>query len=65
MEAGFNRLNDLTILMLTHGFVMHMKKFYKNDCKGFAIGYDGRYNSKRFIFNWIDAVFMSPTTVMS
>ncbi|VDN54887.1 unnamed protein product [Dracunculus medinensis] len=48
MEAGFNRLNDLTILMLTHGFVTHMKKFYKNDCKGFAIGYDGRYNSKRW-----------------
>uniref|UniRef100_A0A914RL27 Uncharacterized protein n=1 Tax=Parascaris equorum TaxID=6256 RepID=A0A914RL27_PAREQ len=26
MEAGFSRLNDLTVLMLTNGFALHLKE---------------------------------------
>uniref|UniRef100_F1KTP4 Phosphoglucomutase-2 n=1 Tax=Ascaris suum TaxID=6253 RepID=F1KTP4_ASCSU len=48
MEAGFNRLNDLTILMLTNGFALHLKEVYKRESNGVAIGYDGRYNSRRW-----------------
>lgn len=48
MEAGFCRLNDLTILMLTDGFAKHLKDVYKRQSNGVAIGYDGRYNSERW-----------------
>lgn len=47
MEAGFKRLNDLTILMLTHGFAVHLKEYYKREISGVAIGFDGRHNSRR------------------
>lgn len=49
MEAGFNRLNDLTILMLTNAFAIHLKDFYQRESNGVAIGYDGRHNSKKFL----------------
>lgn len=48
MEAGFKRLNDLTVLMLTHGFALHLKDIYKRESNGVAIGYDGRHNSRRW-----------------
>ncbi|VDN20095.1 unnamed protein product [Gongylonema pulchrum] len=76
MEAGFCRLNDLTILMLTHGFAKHLKDEYKRDSNGVAIGYDGRHNSKRwaelaanvFVLNGIKVFVFSeccPTPVVS
>lgn len=48
MEAGFSRLNDLTVLMITNGFAVHLNEVYKRESKGVAIGYDGRHNSKRW-----------------
>ncbi|KHN72132.1 Phosphoglucomutase-2 [Toxocara canis] len=48
MEAGFSRLNDLTILMVTNGFALHLKEVYKRESNGVAIGYDGRHNSRRW-----------------
>ena len=47
MQAGFARLNDLTILQVTHGFATHMKQVYKGESNGVAIGFDGRHNSRR------------------
>ncbi|CAB3402013.1 unnamed protein product [Caenorhabditis bovis] len=48
MQAGFGRLNDLTIIQITHGFARHMLNVYGEPKKGVAIGFDGRHNSKRF-----------------
>ncbi|VDP21502.1 unnamed protein product [Onchocerca flexuosa] len=48
MEAGFCRLNDLTILMLTNGFAIHLKNVYNGQSNSVAIGYDGRHNSERW-----------------
>ncbi|KAF8357845.1 hypothetical protein PRIPAC_92840, partial [Pristionchus pacificus] len=48
MEAGFARLNDLTIIQLSHGFARHVKNVYPGESRGVAIGFDGRHNSKRF-----------------
>lgn len=50
MDAGFARLNDLTIIRVTHGFATHMNTvFAGKKSNGVAIGYDGRHNSKRFV----------------
>ncbi|VDK67614.1 unnamed protein product [Onchocerca ochengi] len=48
MEAGFCRLNDLTILMLTNGFATHLKNTCNGQSNSVAIGYDGRHNSERW-----------------
>ncbi|KHJ86090.1 phosphoglucomutase/phosphomannomutase, alpha/beta/alpha domain I [Oesophagostomum dentatum] len=49
MEAGFGRLNDLTIITVTHGFARHvLAELGDKKPTGVAIGYDGRHNSKRF-----------------
>uniref|UniRef100_A0A1I7ZZH6 Phosphoglucomutase-2 n=1 Tax=Steinernema glaseri TaxID=37863 RepID=A0A1I7ZZH6_9BILA len=48
MEAGFARLNDLTVLQLTHGMAKHMLKEFPRESRGVAIGFDGRFNSRRF-----------------
>ena len=55
MGPGFKRLNDLTILMLTHGFAVHLKEFYKRDNIQVAIGYDGRHKSQKLVYS--SAVF--------
>ena len=47
MAAGFARLNDLTIIQITHGFARHMKAVYTGESNGIAIGFDGRHNSRR------------------
>ncbi|KAJ1362011.1 hypothetical protein KIN20_021417 [Parelaphostrongylus tenuis] len=49
MDAGFARLNDLTIIRITHGFATHiLAERAGQKLNGVAIGYDGRHNSKRF-----------------
>lgn len=48
VEAGYNRLNDLTVIMLTKGFSLHLKDVYKRESNGVAIGYDGRHDSRRW-----------------
>uniref|UniRef100_A0A8R1EGD4 PGM_PMM_I domain-containing protein n=2 Tax=Caenorhabditis japonica TaxID=281687 RepID=A0A8R1EGD4_CAEJA len=46
MQAGFGRLNDLTIIQITHGFARHMLNVYGQPKTGVAIGFDGRHNSR-------------------
>uniref|UniRef100_A0A8R1EJ50 Phosphoglucomutase-2 n=1 Tax=Caenorhabditis japonica TaxID=281687 RepID=A0A8R1EJ50_CAEJA len=76
MQAGFGRLNDLTIIQITHGFARHMLNVYGQPKTGVAIGFDGRHNSRRFaelaanvfIRNNIPVYFfseVSPTPVVS
>ncbi|EFO94366.1 hypothetical protein CRE_13293 [Caenorhabditis remanei] len=48
MQAGFGRLNDLTIIQITYGFARHMLNVYGQPKNGVAIGFDGRHNSRRF-----------------
>ncbi|EYB95450.1 hypothetical protein Y032_0159g3265 [Ancylostoma ceylanicum] len=49
MDAGFARLNDLTIIQITHGFARHiLAEIGTKKPSGVAIGYDGRHNSTRF-----------------
>lgn len=50
MEAGFSRLNELTIIQLSHGMARHiLNNLGRQSTNGVVIGFDGRYNSKRFI----------------
>ncbi|KAI1707896.1 phosphoglucomutase/phosphomannomutase, alpha/beta/alpha domain I domain-containing protein [Ditylenchus destructor] len=49
MEAGFARLNDLTVIQISHGMAKHViNEFGAQKLRGIAVGYDGRFNSKRF-----------------
>jgi phosphoglucomutase/phosphopentomutase len=48
MQAGFARLNDLTIIQVTHGFAKYLKQQFPGESRGVAIGFDGRHNSRRF-----------------
>ncbi|CAI4230699.1 unnamed protein product [Auanema sp. JU1783] len=48
MEAGFARLNDLTIIQVTHGFARYINTVVSDTSGGVVIGYDGRHNSRRF-----------------
>ncbi|KHJ90816.1 phosphoglucomutase/phosphomannomutase, alpha/beta/alpha domain I, partial [Oesophagostomum dentatum] len=48
-DAGWTRLNDLTVINITHGFVKHILASIGGKKKaGIAVGYDGRHNSKRY-----------------
>lgn len=51
MGAGFAQLNDLTIIQISNGFAKHIREVYGNNHKsrGVCIGYDGRFNSQRFV----------------
>ncbi len=49
MDAGFNRMNDLTIIQTTQGMVHYLKRTCPNlSTKGVIIGFDGRRHSGRF-----------------
>ncbi|CAD6185885.1 unnamed protein product [Caenorhabditis auriculariae] len=48
MQAGFGRLNDLTVIQVTHGFARRMINVFGQPKNGVAIGFDGRHNSRRF-----------------
>jgi phosphomannomutase len=49
MGAGFDQLNDLTIIILSHAFAQHLWAEKAGQCDvGVVLGYDGRHNSKRF-----------------
>uniref|UniRef100_A0AC34QK24 Phosphoglucomutase n=1 Tax=Panagrolaimus sp. JU765 TaxID=591449 RepID=A0AC34QK24_9BILA len=48
VEGGFNRLNYLTVIQITHGFAMHLKNVFGNGKIEVVIGYDGRFDSKAF-----------------
>lgn len=48
MGAGFCQMNDLVVIQSAQGIVQYLLKVF-NDApeRGFVIGYDGRYNSRR------------------
>lgn len=50
MEAGFARLNDLTVIQLSYGMSRHLlNELGEQSNIGIVIGFDGRYNSKRYL----------------
>lgn len=48
VEGGFARLNNLTVIQITHGFARHLRNVFGDGKINVAIGYDGRFDSKRF-----------------
>lgn len=49
MEAGFSRMNDVTVLQASQGLAKYVAKNVKNGCeRGVVVGHDHRYNSARF-----------------
>jgi len=50
MKAGFNFLNDLTIIQASQGLLRYLRIMFPDDLqeRGIVIGYDGRHNSLRF-----------------
>ncbi|RDD39478.1 Phosphoglucomutase-2 [Trichoplax sp. H2] len=49
MGAGYNRLNDLTIIQSTQGFCRYLQQSFPEIKEGgVVIGFDARYNSHRF-----------------
>lgn len=50
MGPGFSQMNDLVIIQTGQGLVKYLTQTLNNVAdKGVIIGYDGRYNSKRFV----------------
>ncbi|KAH8390353.1 hypothetical protein KR200_006546 [Drosophila serrata] len=62
MRAGFDSINDVVIIGAAQGICAYMMDFYpsiqKRTEQGVVVGYDGRYNSKRFA-QLIAAVFLN------
>ncbi|XP_016975014.1 glucose 1,6-bisphosphate synthase [Drosophila rhopaloa] len=52
MRAGFDSLNDVVIIEVAQGICAYLLDVYpsiqKRQTQGVVVGYDGRYNSKRF-----------------
>lgn len=49
MEAGFSRMNDLTVLQASQGLAVYVKETVKDATRrGIVIGHDHRHNSARF-----------------
>ena len=46
MEAGFARLNDLTLIQISNGMSKHILNEFSSD-RRVVVGYDTRHNSKR------------------
>lgn len=59
MGPGYNQMNDLVIVQTGQGLAKYLLKTLKNvPEKGIILGYDGRYNSKRFA-ELTAAIFLS------
>jgi len=62
MRAGFDSINDLVTIEMAQGLSQYLQDVYPNVAKreshGVVIGYDGRYNGKRFA-QLIAAVFLN------
>ncbi|KAL9062956.1 MAG: hypothetical protein Q9157_008512 [Trypethelium eluteriae] len=49
MEAGFSRINALTVIQTSQGFASYVLKQVTNaKRRGIVIGFDGRHNSEKF-----------------
>uniref|UniRef100_A0A182F501 Phosphoglucomutase n=1 Tax=Anopheles albimanus TaxID=7167 RepID=A0A182F501_ANOAL len=51
MQGGFNAMNDLVVIQSAQGLAKYLLKCYptaEERSRGIVLGYDGRYNSKRF-----------------
>jgi len=49
MNTGFNSMNDLVVIQTTQGLAKYLLEYDSElTKKGVVIGYDGRFNSKRF-----------------
>ncbi|KAJ6596470.1 Phosphoglucomutase-2, partial [Pseudolycoriella hygida] len=51
MHAGFNAMNDLVVIQSAQGLLKYILQCFPNENDrrtGIVVGYDGRYNSKRF-----------------
>lgn len=51
MQAGFNSMNDLVVVQTAQGLCKYILKCFPDETdrkRGIVLGYDGRYNSKRF-----------------
>lgn len=47
MGPGYSQMNDLVVIQTAQGILRYLESL--NICtKGIMIGYDGRYNSKRY-----------------
>lgn len=62
MRAGFDSINDLVTIEMAQGLSQYLQDVYPNlakrESQGVVIGYDGRYNGKRFA-QLISAVFLN------
>ncbi|CAG8458637.1 2851_t:CDS:10 [Acaulospora morrowiae] len=59
MQAGFSRMNDLTVIQATQGLCMYLlETIPKSRDRGIVIGYDHRHNSENFA-KLSAAVFLS------
>ncbi|KAM8711615.1 hypothetical protein ACLKA7_012170 [Drosophila subpalustris] len=62
MRAGFDSINDLVTIQMAQGLSQYLQDVYPNVAKresqGVVIGYDGRFNGKRFA-QLIGAVFLN------
>lgn len=50
MAAGYSCMNDLVIIQTGQGFLKYLEKERADPLRknGIVVGYDGRYNSKRY-----------------
>jgi hypothetical protein len=48
MEAGFTRMNDLTIIQTSQGLAAHLLATFGTGLAGVVVGYDIRHNSERW-----------------
>lgn len=49
MGPGYNQMNDLVIIQTSQGLAKYLQNTVLNVAeKGIVLGYDGRYNSKRY-----------------
>lgn len=61
MQAGFNSMNDLVVIQTAQGIAQYLLKSESSEevrKKGIVLGFDGRYNSRRFA-ELSAAVFLS------
>lgn len=51
MGTGYTQMNDLVVIQTAQGLAKYLAKAFKDIVvKAIVIGYDGRYNSRRFAF---------------